>query len=117
MLEHLTKETFKEKILNFETSGDKWKFEGELPAIVKWTASWCNPCKVLTPILLEIKSEFVDKINIYEVDVDEEQELSAMFGIRSVPSMLFIPINDQPSMTSGVLPKNKIVDIINEVLL
>jgi thioredoxin len=116
MLEHLTTETFKEKVFNFELNKE-WKYEGELPAIVKFTAAWCSPCKALTPVLLEIESEYNNKINIYEVDVDKEQELSSIFGIRSVPTMLFTPINGQPSMTSGSLPKNKIIDIINDVLL
>lgn len=116
-MEHLTLESFKEKIMDFETNNEDWKFQGELPAIIKFSASWCQPCKVLTPILEELSKEYTEKLNIFEIDVEEQQELSSMFGIRSVPSMLFIPLNGDPQMTMGMLPKVKIVDIINDVLL
>jgi thioredoxin len=115
MLEHLTLETFKEKIMDFETDKENWKFKGELPAIVKFTAGWCNPCKVLTPILLDVSYEYNKRINIYEIDVDEESELASMFGIRSVPTMLFCPMTGEPTMTSGVLPKTTIVKTIESV--
>lgn len=115
-MEHLTLETFKEKIMNFETNKD-WKFEGELPAIVKFGAVWCNPCKALSPILENLSEEYSGKINIYEIDVDEESELSSMFNIRSVPAMLFIPMNGEPQMSLGALPKNKLKDAIEDVLM
>lgn len=115
-MEHLTLETFKEKIMNFDTNKD-WKFEGELPAILKFSASWCGPCKALIPTLEKLAIEYSDKINIYEIDVDEETELSTMFNIRSVPSMLFIPMNGEPQMSSGVLPITKIKETIENVLM
>lgn len=117
MLEHLTLETFKEKIMNFETVNDSWNFQGELPAIIKFTAPWCSPCKTLTPILEEISKEYNDKLNIYEVDVDEEIELSSMFKIRSVPTMLFCAKNNEKQSVTGMMPKNNIVNIIEEKLL
>lgn len=116
-MEHLTIETFKNKIMDFENSKDEWKFEGELPAIIKFSASWCFPCKTLAPIIEEIQEEFKDEINIYEIDTEDQQELSAMFGIKSIPSILFIPKDGEPQMSVGVIPKNKIVDAINEILL
>lgn len=112
MLEHLTLKTFKEKVMDFETNKD-WKFAGEIPAIIKFTASWCGPCKALTPILLELSKEYDKRINIYEVDVDEESELSSKFGIRSVPTMLFCPIDGTPTMTSGMQPKSTIIKTID----
>ena len=115
-MEHLTLETFKEKIMNFDTNKD-WKFEGELPVILKFSASWCNPCKALIPTLEKLAIEYNDKINIYEIDVDEETELSTMFNIRSVPSMLFIPMTGEPQMSSGVLPIAKIKETIENVLM
>jgi len=114
-MEHLTLETFKEKIMDFETNKE-WKFEGKLPAIVKYTANWCSPCKALTPILENLSKEYIGKINIYEVDVDAEQELSSFFNIRSVPAMLFIPMKGEPQMSIGALPQSKLKEIIEDVL-
>lgn len=117
MLENLTLETFKEKIMDFETVNDTWNFQGELPAIIKFTAPWCQPCKTLSPILEELSNEYDNKLNIYEVDVDEEMELSSMFKIRSVPTMLFCSKNNDKHSISGMMPKVNIISLIEEKLL
>ena len=62
MIEHLTKETFKEKIFDFDTH-QKWKFEGELPCIIDFYADWCAPCRITGPILDELAKEYSGKIN------------------------------------------------------
>lgn len=114
-LEHLTKETFKEKVFNFE-SGKDWKYEGTKPAIIDFYADWCGPCKMVAPVLEELKDEYGDKLEIYKIDTEEERELSAMFGIRSIPSILFIPLDGQPQMAMGALPKETFKQAINDVL-
>ncbi|MBT3244482.1 MAG: thioredoxin [Bacteroidetes bacterium] len=114
-LEHLTKETFKEKVFNYEESKE-WKFEGKLPAIVDFYADWCGPCKMVAPILEELSQEYKDKIDIYKVDTEAERELSQVFGIQSIPSMLFIPVDGQPSMAQGALPKDSFVKAFSDVL-
>ena len=115
-MEHLTKETFLEKVFNYEKN-QEWKFEGELPCLIDFYADWCGPCKMVAPILEELAVEFKGKINIYKVNTEEEQELSAAFGIRSIPSMLFCPKDGKPQMAMGALPKQAMTDAINEVLL
>jgi thioredoxin len=115
-MEFLTNKTFKQKIFNYEVNKD-WKYEGELPAIIDFYADWCGPCKLVAPVLEELSNEYEDKINIYKIDTEQEQELSAAFGIRSIPSLLFIPKDGQPQMAMGALPKDSFVKIINEVLL
>ncbi len=115
-MEHLNLETFKSKVFNFEQNKE-WKFEGELPAIIDFYADWCGPCKMVAPILEELSGEFKDKINIYKIDTEKEQELSAIFGIRSIPSILFIPKDGKPQMAMGAMPKENFVQTINEVLL
>jgi thioredoxin len=115
-LEHLTKETFFEKVFNFETNKD-WKFEGELPCIIDFYADWCGPCKMVAPVLEELSKEYAGKINIYKVDTEDQQELSAAFGIRSIPSMLFCPKEGQPQMAVGALPKDSMIKAIDDVLL
>jgi len=115
-MEHLTLETFKEKIMNFETNKD-WKFEGKLPAIVDFYASWCGPCKTIAPILEDLSKEYDGKINIYKVDTEDQQELASMFGIQSIPAVLFIPMNGEPQMSLGALPKSRFKEAIEDVLM
>jgi len=114
-LEHLTKQTFLDKVFNYEVNKE-WKFEGELPAIIDFFADWCGPCKMVAPILEELSAEYAGKINIYKIDTEAEQELAAAFNIRSIPSMLFIPMNGQPQMAVGALPKDALKNAISEVL-
>lgn len=116
MTEHLTKETFLQKVFNFEQNKE-WKFEGELPCIIDFYADWCGPCKMVAPVLEELSEEFKGKINIYKIDTEVEQELAAAFGIRSIPSLLFCPMNEQPQMAQGALPKETLKEVINNVLL
>ncbi len=115
MPEELTKQTFQEKIFNYEQNKE-WKYEGNLPAIVDFWAEWCAPCRMVAPVLEELSKEYEDKINIYKVNTEHEQELAAAFGIQNIPSILFIPVDKQPQMAAGALPKDALVKIINEVL-
>ena len=115
MTENLTKATFLEKVFNYEENKE-WKFEGNKPALIDFYADWCGPCKMLAPILEQLSEEYGDKIDIYKIDTEAEQELSAAFGIRSIPSMLFCPIGEQPQMANGALPKPELERIIADVL-
>ena len=114
-LEHLTVETFKEKIFNYENNKD-WKFEGSRPAIIDFYADWCGPCKVVAPLLEELKEEYGDRLDIFKVNTEEQRELSSVFGIQSIPSMLFVPTEGQPQMAMGALPKETFKQAISEVL-
>ncbi len=116
MLEHLTKETFLQKVFDYENKTE-WEYQGELPAIIDFYADWCAPCRIVAPILEELAEEYKDKIVIYKIDTEEEQELAAVFGIRSIPSLLFIPKNDKPQMAVGALPKETFKEIIEDILL
>jgi thioredoxin len=115
-MEHLTKETFFEKVFNYEKNKE-WKFEGKLPCIIDFYADWCQPCKIVAPILEELAVEYEGKLNIYKVDTEDQQELAAAFGIRSIPSMLFCPVDAQPQMAVGALPKETLKQAIADVLL
>ena len=116
MTERLTKETFLTKVFDYEKNKD-WKFNGELPAIIDFWAPWCGPCRMVGPVLEELSEEYKGKINIYKVNTDEEQELGSVFGIRSIPSILFVPIEGQPKMAVGALPKESIKQAIDKELL
>lgn len=115
-MEHLTKEAFLEKVFNYEQNKE-WKFEGDLPCIIDFYADWCQPCKMVAPILEELSEEYKGKINIYKVDTEAQQELSAAFGIRSIPSLLFCPKDEQPQMAQGALPKETFKQVIEDILL
>ncbi len=115
MTELLTKETFLEKVFNYEKNKE-WKFEGDLPCIIDFYADWCGPCKMIAPILEELSEEYKGKINIYKVDTEAQQELAAAFAIRSIPSMLFCPKDEQPQMANGALPKQQLEQIIKDAL-
>ncbi len=116
MTEALTKETFLTKVFDYEKNQD-WKFSGELPAIIDFWAPWCGPCRMVGPVLEELSEEYKGKVNIYKVNTDEEQELGAVFGIRSIPSILFVPMAGQPKMAVGALPKEALKEAITKELL
>jgi thioredoxin 1 len=114
-LEHLTKETFMKKVFDYEANKE-WKYEGSRPAIVDFYADWCGPCKMVAPLLEELKEEYGDKLEIYKVDTEVEREISSLFGIQSIPSLLFIPLEGQPQMAMGALPKETFKKAISDVL-
>lgn len=114
-MEHLTKETFLQKVFDYENNKE-WKFQGEKPCIIDFYADWCGPCKMVSPILEEISKEYQGKVDVYKINTEEEQELAAVFGIRSIPSILFCPMEDKPQMSVGALPKDAIENAISEVL-
>src|SRR4030066_583251 len=104
MIEHLTKETFLNKVFNYEKNKE-WKFEGEKPCLIDFYADWCGPCKMVAPVLEELSTEYEGKLYVYKIDTEAEQELASVFGIRRIPSLLFVPMEGQPQMAMGALPK------------
>ena len=115
MIEHLTKETFLNKVFNYEKNKE-WKYEGEKPCIIDFYADWCGPCKVVAPVLEDLANDFDGKIIVFKVDTEAEQELASVFGIRSIPSFLFVPADGQPQMALGALPKETFVKAFKDVL-
>jgi thioredoxin 1 len=113
---HLTAQDFKEKVFNYE-KGSEWKYEGNLPAIVDFYADWCQPCKMIAPVLEELALDYAGKIVVYKVDTENEQELASVFGIQSIPTLLFIPKEGQPQAAKGALPRATFEKVINDVLL
>ncbi|MEK6795797.1 MAG: thioredoxin [Spirochaetota bacterium] len=117
-MEHLTLDTFKEKVCECGIDGEnaEWKFKGTRPAVIDFYADWCGPCKMVAPVLEELSKEFEGKVDIYKIDTEAEQQLAGMFGIQSIPSILFIPMDGKPQMAAGALPKAELKRIIQEVL-
>lgn len=112
----LTTAKFKEDIFDY-TQSQEWSYQGDMPCIIDFYADWCGPCKAVAPILDELANEYEGKVRIYRVDTEVEQELSAVFGVRSIPSILFVPTDKQPMMQNGALPKHALQNIIQKELL
>lgn len=113
----LNKAEFISKVYNYEKNQTEWIYEGDKPCIIDFYADWCGPCKKVAPILKELAAEYKDKIIIYKVNVDNEKELAAAFGIQSIPTFLFIPKSGKPQLAQGALPKEEFVKQINSYLL
>jgi thioredoxin len=116
MSELLTLQSFRDKIFNYETDRD-WNYRGDLPAIVDFYADWCGPCKMVAPILDRLSRKYEGKIHVYKVDTEAEPELSGMFGIQSIPTILFIPMKGEPQAVMGALPEKEFERVIAELLL
>lgn len=114
---HLTKADFLTKVANFEANPSQWKYLGDKPALIDFYADWCGPCKAIAPVLEELATEYGDRVYIYKINTETEPELAAAFGIRSIPSLLFVPMNGQPQMAAGALPKQQLKEAIDNLLL
>lgn len=116
MAENLTKETFLEKVFDYEKNKE-WKYEGDVPCVIDFWAPWCGPCRVVGPIIDELSKEYEGKVKFYKVNTDKEQDVAGAFGIRSIPSLLFVPKEGQPKMSLGALPKESFKEVIDKELL
>ncbi len=116
MATHLTKDTFLKEVFDYENNKE-WKFQGTIPAVIDFYADWCGPCKMVAPIIEELSEEYAGKVNFYKIDTEAEQELAAAFGIQSIPSLLFIPVDGRPQMAAGALPKDTFIEVIEKELL
>jgi len=112
----LTNETFKINVYNYPMN-QQWKYEGKLPAIIDFYATWCPPCKKLSPLLEDLAVKYAGKIIVYKVDVDAEQQLAQTMGITGMPTLLFIPVNGQPQQSVGLVPNETLEKMIHEILL
>jgi len=115
MAKNLTTDEFKAKVFDYEKNTE-WKFEGTRPAVIDFYADWCGPCKMVAPVLEALSKEYEGKIDIYKVNTEDEQELASAFGIRSIPSILFIPMNEKPRMATGAMAKDNFKTAFKDIL-
>lgn len=113
-MQQLTKETFIEKVFDYENNNE-WVFKGDKPCIIDFYADWCGPCKIVSPILEELDKEYQGQIDFYKIDTDAEQELAIVFGIRSIPSILFCPVGENPRIAIGAMPKESFEQAIGDL--
>lgn len=114
---HLTKAEFLKKVMDYENNVNEWKYLGDKPAIIDFYADWCGPCKRLSPILEEIAAEYEGEVIIYKVNVDDERDIATAFGIRSLPTLFFVPKQGNPSVVEGFLPKEELYKAMNATIL
>ncbi len=114
-VQELTAETFKQKVMNYDIHPNEWIFEGGRPAIIDFYATWCGPCKQTAPIVEKLAEDYAGRIDVYKVDVDQQQELAAFFGVQSIPTILFIPKEGTPQRVSGAMPRSGFDEAIKQV--
>jgi len=118
VVRYLNTQEFLAEIFDYNANPKKWVYKGNKPAIIDFYAEWCGPCKRVAPIMDELAKEFTGKVNFYKIDTDKEQQLAGqVFGIKSIPSILYIPANGQPMMYTGLMAKEKYIQLIEENLL
>ena len=116
-VEYLSYDTFLTKVWNFETNSQEWIYEGDIPCVIDFYADWCGPCKRVAPIMDDLAEKYDGKVKIYKINTDKERQLSSAFGIKSIPSVLFVPMQGKPMMQAGALPKDQYIKIIEDELL
>ena len=114
---HLTKADFLKHVWNYEKHPKEWTYEGKKPCIIDFFANWCGPCRQFSTTLQSVANEYKNKIVCYKINIDEQKELASLFGVKSIPSILFVPKEGQPQMALGNIPKEKVEEIIKDVLL
>ena len=114
---YLTTAEFKKKVMDYDLHPREWVFEGDRPVIIDFYATWCRPCKMTAPIVEDLAKDYNGKIDFYKVDIDNEQELAAVFGIQSIPTFLFVPAKGNPTMQMGAMQKEDFEKIIKSILV
>ena len=113
---NLTKGGFERRVADLDNINNNWNFLGDKPALIDFYASWCGPCKALSPILEELSEEYAGKVDIYKVNVDEEEQLAEAFGIHSIPTLYFIPMKGQPQRAMGAMPRDRLKELLDSIL-
>lgn len=113
----LTAAEFKTQIFDF-SKNDTWNYEGDLPVVIDFYATWCGPCKMMAPVVETLAGEYEGRVRVYKVDVDKERQLAALFGVRSIPTFVFIPKDGgKPQHAAGAMGIDQMRKIIDGTLL
>ena len=113
----LNKADFLVKVFNYEQQAEEWLYEGDKPCIIDLYADWCGPCKIIEPFMKELAAQYKDEVVFYRIDIDKENELAAVVGAYSIPMLLFVPMEGQPRVAVGAMPKETIEKYLKIILL
>lgn len=113
---HITAEYMREHIYDYTANPQEWVYKGDKPAIIDFYADWCGPCRSLSPKLEQVAKKYAGKLTVYKVNVDNEKELASLFGVRSIPMVLFVPVKGIPTQTMGNLPMESIEEAIAQIM-
>ena len=114
-IQHINANYMREHIYDFEAHPDTFVYKGDKPAIIDFYADWCRPCRQLAPKLQEVADRYADQLVVYKVNVDENPQLAALFGVQSIPMVLFVPLDDLPYKSLGDLPMDHIEGLLGKI--
>lgn len=112
----ITAKEFRQKVWDYREASGGFKFVGTRPVILDFYADWCPPCRKLSPKLEELAKKYNGQVDVYKINVDNEGELARVFGVKSIPMLLFIPIEGEPTQTLGDLPKSALEEGVQKIL-
>ena len=116
-IQHLTYNEFLKKVWNFEKDPNTFQYKGKLPAVIDFYADWCGPCRRVAPIMEKLAEEYDGQLLVYKVNTDKERDLATVFQVKSIPMVLFIPMEGQPMMQVGAMPEEGYRKVVEEQLL
>lgn len=111
---HLTKAEFDKRVCN---TNNGWKYIGDKPCVIDFYATWCGPCKMISPFLEEIAEKYKGQLYVYKIDVDKERELASMFGAYSIPLLIFVPMQGDPQSNRGAMSKEDLETAVRKAAL
>ncbi len=119
---YITTEQFRERVFDYKAmkqdgSAPDWNYRGDKPCIIDFYTTWCGPCRKLAPIMEELSQTYCGEVVFYKADTERERELAYVFGINSIPQVLYVPMEGKPMLLKGLYPKENIIQIIDEFLL
>lgn len=116
MVTEMTTQMFKDRIMDYEEQQKEWIYKGQRPAVIDFYATWCGPCKATAPVVAALAEQYDGQVDFYKVDVDQQEELATVFGIRSIPTLLFIPVKGNPQMQVGAMNRQQMEQAVSGIM-
>lgn len=111
-VKEITQAQFKTLVGDYSKGVEGFKQINKKPVVIDIYATWCGPCKRLSPILDELATEYKGKVDFYKIDLDKNRDLGNAFGVQSIPYVIFIPAKGEPQAIMGLYPKEDLKEVI-----